>query len=105
MGNIEHGNSRASPEVAEGEQLYWQCDFDYFHYPGNGESVCRNGALVPAPECRPSKLSCCCDFIRKKNFASQHINACTIKVHVQFKRIKQTLNKTKREREREREIY
>ena len=66
VGNIEHGNSRATPEVAEGEQLYWQCDFDYFHYPGNGESVCRDGALVPAPECRPSKLSCCCDFIRNK---------------------------------------
>ena len=55
VGNIDHGNSRSTPVVGDGEQLFWLCDFDYFHFPGNGESVCRDGTLVPAPQCRHSK--------------------------------------------------
>ena len=55
VGHIDHGNSRRTPTVGEGEQLFWQCDFDFVHDPGNGESVCQDGTLVPPPQCRQSK--------------------------------------------------
>ena len=54
VGHISNGNPRTS-ELQEGQQLVWECNSNFVQHPGNGESVCRNGSLVPQPECQQSK--------------------------------------------------